>query len=164
MKKYILLVSSIAIAGYGFAQSIERSVLASSGNFSSTSLMSISSTLGEVFVITLDGSSGSLTQGFQQSTSTSGGGIGIEEIENIDFSVYPNPFQDVVNIKSTTKGNYTLKLVDVLGRDLLLDYRNNNSNSVLNLELNLNEYQSGLYFLKVYNDSNHLKTIKIQKQ
>ena len=164
MKKYILLIIPIVMAGYGFAQTLERSVLASSGNFTSTSTMSISSTLGEVFVTTLDASSSSLTQGFQQSTTSNGGGIGIEEIENINFSVYPNPFQDVITIKSNVKGNFSLKLVDVLGRDLLVDNRNNNQNTIMNIELNLSDYQSGMYFFKIYDDSNHLKTIKIQKQ
>ena len=150
------------MVGYGFAQSIERSVFASSGNFSSTSSMSISSTLGEVFVTTLSSSSSTLTQGFQQPTSS--GGVGVEEIDIVNFSVYPNPFQDIINIKSSIKGNYTISIVDVLGRNLNADLSPINSSGKLDMIINLEHYQSGLYFLKIYNDDNHMKTIKIQKQ
>ena len=167
MKKYIFLIVTIVLASYGFAQSLERSVFASSGNFTATSTMSISSTLGEVFVTTLSTSSTILTQGFQQSTVTSGGGGGTDGIENLisgEFSVYPNPFNDVINLKSTQKGNFTINIIDVLGRNLNVDYTNVNSNGKLDLKLDLREYQTGLYFVKIYDDLNHLKTIKIQKQ
>lgn len=162
MKKYILLFTTIVLASYGFAQTIERSVFAASGNYTKTSTLSLSSTLGEVFAATLNSSSTVLTQGFQQPTIA--GGVGVSELENNSFLVYPNPFHNVINIKSTFKGNYTLKVVDVLGRNLYVDFSNNNLISNLNVELNMSDYESGMYFLKLYDDSNHLKTIKIQKQ
>ena len=97
MKKVILSTILITIAYLGFAQSLERDVFASSGNFTKTNSMSISSTLGEVFLTTLSGSSATLTQGFQQPAGSGTDGI-TNNIFDLDINLSPNP----------TLGNFTL--------------------------------------------------------
>ena len=69
MKKLILSITLLSIATLGFSQQISRSVVASSGNYSTNSGLTISSTVGEAMVTTLTSGGFTLTQGFQQPVS-----------------------------------------------------------------------------------------------
>ena len=69
MKKLILSITLLSIATLGFSQQISRSVVASSGNYSTNSGLTISSTFGEAMVTTLTSGGFTLTQGFQQPVS-----------------------------------------------------------------------------------------------
>ena len=161
----ILLVIITLISSYGFAQSLERSVLASTGNYTSTSTLRISSTFGETFVTTLAGSSFELTQGFQQATPTTGPGPGnVQELNFFDVSVYPNPTRNIVNIKANVDGDFSVSVFDLLGRNMNVDYTNTNKVGKLDVTLDLEKYSAGLYFIKIFDDSNHLKTVKVKKQ
>ena len=69
MKKILLTTICLAFATFSFSQQVSRYVVASGGNYSTASGISVSSTIGESMVTTLTSTSNVLTQGFQQSFS-----------------------------------------------------------------------------------------------
>jgi len=72
MKKLLLTTICLAFATFSFSQQISRHVLASGGNYSTASGISLSSTIGEPMVATLTSASNVLTQGFQQPSTSYG--------------------------------------------------------------------------------------------
>jgi hypothetical protein len=70
---------------------------------------------------------------------------GISEIETIEALIYPNPFNDVLNIQMKETSDYTVSLFDVTGRNIL-NSSIQNSNAI---QLNLNELSKGKYTLLI---------------
>ncbi len=70
---------------------------------------------------------------------------GINEIETIEALIYPNPFNDVLNIQMKETSDYTVSLFDVTGRNIL-NSSIQNSNAI---QLNLNELSKGKYTLLI---------------
>jgi len=70
MKKLILLIACMAGIGYAFAQSVKPEVIASAGDYFTSTNNSMSWTLGECITETYSSVNNTLTQGFQQSTYT----------------------------------------------------------------------------------------------
>ena len=65
MKNLILIITLLTFTTYSFSQEISRSVVSSSGNYSSTSGYSISSTIGQQVAGSLASNGFHLSQGFQ---------------------------------------------------------------------------------------------------
>jgi gliding motility-associated-like protein len=89
--KNLLACLLIIISICSFGQSIERAVIGSTGNFTQSSTIQISSTVGEVAVLTREAGSIFLTEGFQQPI--------IRHIEEVNFKVYTgfSPNGDGIN-------------------------------------------------------------------
>jgi hypothetical protein len=81
--------------------------------------------------------------------------VGIQEIGNDQISVYPNPANDVVNIVSTND----IKTIEVLNYIGQMVYANN-SVSLKKVELNVSNFKSGVYFVKITTNSG-IKTTKV---
>ena len=66
------------------------------------------------------------------------------EIENNNFSIYPNPFSDIINFNNTEE-SLDIKIYDINGKNILSieNYRQNS--------LDLKNLNSGVYFIKVNN-------------
>ena len=77
-------------------------------------------------------------------------------ISNNYFSIYPNPTNSIVNIKSDNKFN-EVEIYDVLGQKVL------SSKISENQEIDMSLLQSGTYLLKLKNEE-VIKTTKIIKQ
>ena len=73
MKKTLLTITLVAFATLSFSQQLSRYVVASGGNYSTSSGISVSSTIGESMVSTLTATGFILTQGFQQASITYSG-------------------------------------------------------------------------------------------
>ncbi|SFA72923.1 hypothetical protein SAMN05660845_0261 [Flavobacterium swingsii] len=76
---------------------------------------------------------------------------------NSNFSVYPNPSIDVFSISSDARGN--LVVYDLIGKII--------KSETIDLgitKLDLSNYPSGIYLMKVTNDKNETKTMKLIKQ
>lgn len=70
--------------------------------------------------------------------------VGIGTVQQLSgISIYPNPTEDMVRINISEKGNYTVEVINVLGE--MVGTINTNSS----LNLNLGQYGSGVYVLKV---------------
>ena len=82
--------------------------------------------------------------------SVSNGATGIHLIKNtvLKFNLFPNPTADVLNISFTQKGNYTIRIIDCLGREIY-------SAQVFtsNIQLPTTNFAAGIYFVEVKNES-----------
>ena len=88
---------------------------------------------------------------------------GVLSIDEEDFnstSIYPNPFNDVVNINSTTKIKKA-SIVDILGKTILI-FNENSAEGIR--ELNLIDLSNGMYFVTLEGEQNQKKTIKLIKK
>lgn len=82
----------------------------------------------------------------------------IDEVQDLSFSVYPNPTKDVINVLSTfSEGN--LSIIDMTGK-LLIEQ---NITSTLN-SIDASELKDGVYYLTMSNgDKTTTKKLVIQK-
>ncbi|MCB9360554.1 MAG: T9SS type A sorting domain-containing protein [Flavobacteriales bacterium] len=84
---------------------------------------------------------------------------GINELNNNNIQLYPNPVQNTLNISGVSK-NTTINVYDVAGKLVLQDnVINQNLHVVPTTSLN-----TGIYFVKIISDSNVTSTFKIVKQ
>ena len=74
-----------------------------------------------------------------------------------NISVYPNPSKDIFSIKSDASGS--IVIYDVMGKIIKTE---NLDLGITNLDLS--NYPNGIYLMKVINDSNQTKTMKLIKQ
>ncbi|MGB1041748.1 MAG: T9SS type A sorting domain-containing protein, partial [Flavobacteriales bacterium] len=86
------------------AQTIERQVIGSLGNTSTTAGVTITSTLGEVAVATKTSTNIMLTEGYQQANDSNS--VSIAEIANIPkLKLYPNPTTNTAKLEITANFN-----------------------------------------------------------
>ena len=74
------------------------------------------------------------------------------EINNIEFEIYPNPVIDIVNLtfENNFENMFKVEIYDSLGR---LSFTQNKSSSGNKLSLNISELERGIYILKLYNNN-----------
>ncbi len=99
---------------------------------------------------------------YQGQTVTHTFNIGTLSLEDEKFnatSIFPNPFTDLITIKSDSK-IVKASIVDVLGK--VVKTVENTSQGIKNL--NLEAVSNGLYFLTLEGDANQKKTIKLVKE
>ena len=83
----------------------------------------------------------------------------LNEGELSNLKVYPNPTLGELNIfSSSIVGVYNLEITDINGRVLLSDQDQIKQNQ--NVFLDLSAYESGAYFVRIYNESNE-KTYRV---
>jgi hypothetical protein len=84
--------------------------------------------------------------------------VGFNELGNENsFSVYPNPANDVLNIKvGTIKENTKIKIADVIGRTILI--------TAFKSQLDISFLEKGIYFVTIQQEGKTLGTKKIIKQ
>lgn len=80
------------------AQSLERTVVSTSGGEWNKSAISLEYTIGETMVGSLSNSSLDLSQGFNQANAKSSGAIA--KITDPSILIYPNPFKDFFSIEA----------------------------------------------------------------
>lgn len=73
--------------------------------------------------------------------------LSTETIELAQFSVYPNPTSDVINIKTNMQLT-KVELFDILGKRVLITGATN--------QLNIKQFKSGMYILKVHSETKTL--------
>ena len=144
-------------------QTIQNEVISSVGESSTTSNKSVSWTIGEPIIETGSNTTNILTQGFHQSyfivTSIE------ENLSIIDFKLvlYPNPTAGMIQLYYSLGDEEELeyRFISINGKEL-------DSGNLLReteLQLDLREYESALYFLNVYSKENQqlIKSYKVQK-
>ena len=74
-------------------------------------------------------------------------GVGENEIEDNTLTVYPNPTENIINIKVTGQNNSitAIQLHDILGRSLVSNVVDNENT----LSLDLSSYPKGVYLLSI---------------
>lgn len=154
------------------AQSIQRRVIATSGNTTTAASITLSSTVGETFTNKLTSANGSIKQGFQQ------GNISIARIANTELSstmaeakttlekkdaelslnVFPNPTTDFVNITTETTEQINLTVIDAQGKIILQLQHSSNQT-----QIDFTQLIAGTYFI-VAQSENARNTYKVIKQ
>lgn len=136
------------------AQQIEMEVVGSAGNNLITD--DFDWTLGELMVATFQNSN-QVTQGFHQGTLIVSS---IYHQENLGFSieVFPNPFAEYINIKTTTDEDLFYQLYSTKGQ--LLQSGKLQSNLE---EINMAHLYNGTYLLRISRNNQVIKHTQIIK-
>ena len=82
--------------------------------------------------------------------------LSLNEFDNVQFSMFPNPANDLVTIRLNANnfGNVTVNIIDLQGK-LILEQHISEGNT---MELDIADLQSGLYFVKL--NANNKSLIK----
>jgi len=158
-KNLLLLIPVLFLMNFTvFGQTIQNSVIGSTGASASAGTVKMDYTIGEIVVETFTAGGQTLTQGFHQTT------LHMVAIENADYfpeiSIYPNPTSDLVNID--IPANYDkldISLYDVSGKLI-----RNFSDVQGKLSFDAGTLAGGTYYLQMINTSaNKIKTFKLVK-
>jgi hypothetical protein len=157
MKKIILsVVTCLTIGAFtaANAQSLERQVVASSGEYLTNPNinLTLSCTVGEPVVATLTNVKLILTQGFQQPLENDVLGTGINyTTADWNIKAYPNPFTDVVNIEisSDVASEFGISITNLLGQNFGGQYLANHYPGKNVYQINTSTLAQGLYVVTV---------------
>ncbi|MFK7925704.1 MAG: T9SS type A sorting domain-containing protein [Bacteroidia bacterium] len=157
----------VSLGFYAQAQvTLERQVVASTGNQSTSGNVSISSTVGEAVSTYLISGSLSLSQGFQQADL---GTVGIEELPEVvvDYTIYPNPTADELHIRFQTEkmASLQVRLFDMNGRALEGFSRHLEGNGQLETSFSLVNLPSAIYMVSILDaEGQVLVSHKVRRQ
>ena len=152
MKKHTLVLFSL----FATISVSAQEVIATQGDSYSNASANIDFTIGEVIIDTGTDGTNDLTQGFHQ---TNWNFVGLEDFApNYEAIIFPNPTEDVLNIRTSTFENVTYTLYDAQGK-LVMQY-------VLSAEqtpIQVSQLAPGSYSLTLNNETQNLKTFKLVK-
>ncbi|MFT6502434.1 MAG: hypothetical protein ACJASQ_002560 [Crocinitomicaceae bacterium] len=134
-----------------------QEVVATQGDSYSNANGSIDFTIGEVIINTGTDGSNYITQGFQQ-TNWNFVGL-VDHSPSYEAIVFPNPTEDILNIKTSAFENVTYSLYDSHGRLVLQDKL-----SAEQTPIQVSQLAPGSYSLTLNNGAQYLKTFKLIKQ
>ncbi len=78
--------------------------------------------------------------------------IGFDEIKSVDFSIYPNPAKDKLTVEFNAEGNYSIQIIDLMGRTIVAN-KSITSGTILSLD----KLTSGNYFVVISDEKSNLK-------
>jgi len=141
-----------------FFKSNAQEIVSAGGDTYTNSNISVSWTIGEPVTETISNTSNILTQGFHQTKLSV---IGIYDISSKDMliSLYPNPTQDFVNLKTVDYENLSFQLFSFNGKLI-----KTNKLFSKNTEVKLNNLSAASYFIKILEWDKIIKTYKIIKK
>lgn len=84
--------------------------------------------------------------------------MGLDDLESVNFNVYPNPSNNVWNVKTSNSVINSIQVVDILGKQVVS--LNPNSTEV---QIDASTLNTGLYFARIESNSG-IKTIKLIKK
>ena len=152
MKKHTLVLFSLLATGSVSAQE----VVSTQGDSYSNGIGSIDFTLGEVIIATETDGTNDITQGFHQ---TNWNFLGLENhAPNYEATIFPNPTEDVLNIKTSSFENVTYTLYDAQGKLVMQDIL-----SAEQTPIQVSQLAPGGYTLTLNNQTQNLKTFKLVK-
>jgi len=161
MRHKKLKISAVLLLGLGLTGLHAQESVNGTGGNASGSGGSASFSVGQVVYLVHTGTTGSVAEGVQQPYEISVA-TAIEVAKGITLSVsaYPNPTSDYLQLQVESKKlkDFSFKLFDVYGK-LLQEHKN--IGTVTQIEMS--QYKSGVYFLKVLTNNQWIKTFKIIK-
>ncbi|MEX6688798.1 T9SS type A sorting domain-containing protein [Danxiaibacter flavus] len=148
------------------AQTISRSVICPAGETVIKPQLSLTYVIGEPVadLLAVPQVHKYLTVGFAQPD------IELKEILNADISnkvtLFPNPASSIVKIalNNVPDANYSIDLVDMMGRILQTININFSNNNYLYVEMNVAQYASGMYVVRVRSDKDFKGQVKLLKR
>jgi hypothetical protein len=133
-----------------------QQVISSQGDSYADSSAAIDFTIGEVVTFTGTSSENNLTQGFHQ---TNWGFVSIEDhLPSYQAIIYPNPTEDLLNIKASLYEDVSYALYDEMGK-LILQGRLLSEQTAFEVS----PLATGRYSLVLSNSKENLKTFNIIK-
>ena len=145
----------------GFSTAYAQQSANAAGGEASGNGGSLSYSVGEIVYTTISGSNGSVAQGVQQPYEISSV-LSLEETKGISLNIiaYPNPTVDrlILKMDSYSGSNLTYQLFDLNGR--LVD---NSAIRGLETIVSMQDYESGVYLLKIISAGREVRTFKIIK-
>jgi hypothetical protein len=134
-----------------------QEVVSTQGDSYSNASGSVDFTIGEVVINTGTDGTSDLTQGFHQ---TNWNFLGLEDFApNYEAIIFPNPTEDVLNIRTSTFENVTYTLYDAMGKLVM--------QNILTAEqtpIQVSQLAPGAYSLTLNTATQNLKTFKLVKQ
>ena len=150
MKRILLCVCAtmglFSISEKADAQTLDRWVLGSAGEYFQGNGYSLSWTMGEAITETFNNYQFTLTQGFQQADKVTVTAIKEPLADLLDISVYPNPATDVLNvsIKNLEDELIIVQLHSLSGEKIISEKTNEK-----HIRLNVAELASSQYLLSL---------------
>lgn len=133
-----------------------QEVVATQGESYSIANGSIDFTIGEVIIDTGTDGTNDITQGFHQ---TNWNFVGVEDFApNYEAIIFPNPTEDVLNIRTSMYENVTYTLYDAKGKLVM-----QNVLSAEQTPIQVSQLAPGNYSIILNNQTQNLKTFKLVK-
>lgn len=158
MEKVRILLAGFLLTVTSFLGAQE--VVATGGDYFENANGSVSFTLCEVVIETIENENNCLTQGFQQSSLNVYTSIkehpGANEME---ISVYPNPTYDFIKLKTNNFDGLKYQLCNFNG-EIMHEGKIKNKET----EISFVDYARAIYLLRVIRNNNELQVFKILKQ
>mgnify|MGYP005666070773 CR=1 FL=1 len=133
-----------------------QEVVSTQGDSYSNGSGSIDFTLGEVIIATGTDGTNDLTQGFHQ---TNWNFLGVEDhLPSYAADIFPNPTDDILNIRTSVYEGVTYTVYDLQGKLLLQNKLFSEQTSI-----QLGQFSAGTYSLVLNNDTQKLKTFGLVK-
>jgi PKD repeat protein len=87
----------------------------------------------------------------------------VVKIENPELDVYPNPVKDVLKIKfgNPVEGNIQIGIMNIAGKSVYS--QSINADGLIQTEVNVNQLNPGIYFLRIMNGKNRIADRKFVK-
>ena len=151
--KQLLLLGLLAIINSVHSQE----VVSTQGETYSSPNAIIDFTVGEVVINTVSDGTNNITQGFHQ---TNWNFLGLENhTPSFEAIIYPNPTEDVLNIRTSTFENVRYTLYDAQGKLVMQNILSSEQTPI-----QVSQLAPGSYSLTLNNDTQNLKTFKLIKQ
>jgi hypothetical protein len=152
MKRNTIVLFSLLTTATVYSQE----VIATQGESYSNATAKIDFTIGEVVINTGTDGTNDLTQGFHQ---TNWNFVGLEDyVPNYEVTIFPNPTEDVLNIRTNTFENVTYTLYDAQGKIVLQDIL-----SAEQTPIQVSQLAPGSYSLTLNSEKENLKTFNLVK-
>ncbi|MDA3912313.1 MAG: T9SS type A sorting domain-containing protein [Bacteroidales bacterium] len=158
MKKGLFIVLFIVIANLIYAQSLDRALVSTGGGSYANGSLQADVSIGEPVIGTFEGDDYMLTQGFQQGLMVF---TEIENLQEIEFQLYPNPAVDYVTFEFPVNDfqDVTLQVISVNGQVIWESQLTETSS-----EIQVSSWPAGIYMLRIFADDELQVTSKISKQ
>ena len=164
MKNLLLLLALIATTTLMAQVQLERQVVSSGGQSTSSGNLHLEYTIGEPAVATLSSATLILTQGFQQPTQKP---VGIEVPEwNADIKAFPNPTADaiILEVSASDRLDLLIELFDMQGRQVPGTGIRMNVDGTATTTIDFSGMAAGQYLVRLHDKNSNLhRTITVQK-
>jgi len=155
MKRLFLLIFLITTL---FSQSKAQNVIASAGDFNTTTTGSLSWTIGEVITETFSTGLNSLTQGFNQSQLSATATFELPGL-NFNLNAFPNPTSDFLIIETDRVEKMEYLVFNQQGKLIL-----QSELSGFQTKIDFKTLIPAIYIIKIVENNIPLKQFKIVKQ
>ena len=160
-----LLLFCLLVPAGPFAQNVSRDVVGAAGESGVGGANTFSYTIGEPMVETFLANTEMLTQGFQQPDKLTVTEIKGQTSDEFTAHVYPNPFDEIINVELEGKGAAKVKgqLVTLQGVTVNVPMEELRQANSAQFILHTENLSNGTYFLRLVPEKGQSSTFKIVK-